>query len=85
MLKADLSGRVALLTGSARTIGQPIDDHFAANDARALYPVQQDSPGPQRQPSVGDSGTRPGRETSADGPVVGFVSAAPSVHPDKPR
>jgi NAD(P)-dependent dehydrogenase (short-subunit alcohol dehydrogenase family) len=34
---------MALLTGSARAIGQAIADHFAANDARAVYPVQQDS------------------------------------------
>ena len=36
-MKSDLSGKVSLVTGSARGIGQAIADRLAANGSRVVY------------------------------------------------
>jgi 3-oxoacyl-[acyl-carrier protein] reductase len=42
-MKADLSGKVSLVTGAARGIGQAIADRLAANGSRVIYADRDDT------------------------------------------
>ena len=42
-MKVDLSGKVSLVTGAARGIGQAIADRLAANGSRVIYADRDDA------------------------------------------
>ena len=48
-MKADLSGKVSLVTGAARGIGLAIADRLAANGSRVIYADRDDATRGRRQ------------------------------------
>ena len=66
-MRSDLSGKVSLVTGAARGIGQAIADRLAENGSRVVYTdvdaeeaapwpsrgSRAERPGPRRHPSGG--------------------------------
>ena len=49
MTEVDLSGKVSLVTGAARGIGQAIADRLAANGSRVIYADRDDATASRRQ------------------------------------
>src|SRR5262249_8137839 len=72
LMRCDLSGKVSLVTGAARGIGQAIADRLAANGSRVVY-TDIDSARAQRAPELPPDARALRLDVAAGDPVAAVV------------